>query len=66
MIKNGALSSIPESGGSPGDPVQYSYLENSMDRGAWQSTVLWSRKESDITERLNDKTRMIQRDGCAQ
>ena len=49
-----ALSSIPGSGGSPGEgngnPVQYSYLENSMDRGAWQSTVLWGRKESDITE----------------
>ena len=44
-----ALSSIPGSGGSPGEgngnPVQYSYLEISMDRGAWQSTVLWGRKE---------------------
>ena len=36
------LSLIPESGRSPGEgngyPLQYSYLENSMDRGAW----LWS------------------------
>ena len=31
--------SIPESGRSPGDPLQYSYLENSMDRAAWWSTV---------------------------
>ena len=31
---------IPESGRSPGgghgNPLQHSYLENSMDRGAWQ------------------------------
>ena len=25
-------------GGENGSPVQYSYLENSMDRGAWQAT----------------------------
>ena len=34
---------IPESGGSPGEgndnPLQYSCLENSMDRGAWWATV---------------------------
>ena len=38
------LGSIPESGGSPGEgngyPLQYSCLENSMDRGGWQATVL--------------------------
>ena len=33
-----------------GTPPQYSYLENSMDRGAWQATVHRSRKESDTTE----------------
>ena len=36
-------SSIPGSGRSPGggngNPLQYSYLENLMDRGAWQATV---------------------------
>ena len=36
-------SSIPGSGRSPGvgngDPLQYSCLEHSMDRGAWQATV---------------------------
>ena len=35
--------SIPGSGRSPGgghsNPFQYSYLENPMDRGAWQTTV---------------------------
>ena len=35
---------IPGSGRSPGGengyPLQYSFLENSMDRGAWQATVM--------------------------
>ena len=35
--------SIPASGRSPGEgndnPLQYSCLENPMDRGAWQATV---------------------------
>ena len=26
-------------GGGHGNPLQYSYLENSMERGAWQATV---------------------------
>ena len=37
------LGLIPGLGRSPGegngDPLQYSYLENPMDRGAWQTTV---------------------------
>jgi len=39
----GDQSSIPESGRSPGEingyPLQYSGLENSMDRGAWWARV---------------------------
>ena len=39
----GDLGSIPGSGRSPGEgngnPLQYSCLENAMDRGAWQDTV---------------------------
>ena len=39
----GDLGSIPGLGRSPGEgnanPFQYSCLENSMDRGAWQATV---------------------------
>ena len=39
----GDLSSIPGSGQSPGEgngnPLQYSCLENCMDRGAWRATV---------------------------
>ena len=47
VVKNppgnaGVVSSIPGSGRSPGgengNPLQYSYLENPMDRGAWQAT----------------------------
>ena len=34
---------IPESGRSPregnGNPLQYSYLKNPMDKGDWQATV---------------------------
>ena len=39
----GDQGSIPESGRSPGEgngnPLQYSCLENPIDRGAWQATV---------------------------
>ena len=39
----GDQGSIPGSGRSPGEgkgyPLQYSCLENSMDRGDWQTTV---------------------------
>ena len=44
MVKNlpanvGDVGLIPESGRSPGggnvNPLQYSFLENSMDRGSW-------------------------------
>ena len=37
------VGSIPGSGRSPeignGNPLRYSYLENPMDRGAWQAIV---------------------------
>ena len=39
----GDMGSIPGLGKSPGEgnvnPLQYSYLGNPMDRGAWQATV---------------------------
>ena len=39
----GDLGSIPGLGRSPGEgngnPLQYSFLESSMSRGAWQATV---------------------------
>ena len=53
----GDLGLIPGSGRSPGEgngyPLQYSYLENFMDRGAWWAAVYgvtksWTRL-SDVT-----------------
>ena len=48
--------SIPESGRSygrgHGNPLQYSCLENPMDRGAWWASP-WGRSESDTTEQLH-------------
>ena len=39
----GDMDSVPGLGRSPGEgnenPLQYSCLENSMDKGAWQATV---------------------------
>ena len=43
LPKVGDLGLIPRSGRPPGEGngslLQYSYLENSMDRGAWRATV---------------------------
>ena len=48
------VGSIPESGRSPGvgngNPLQYSCLENSTDRGAWQNYSPWSHKGSGTAE----------------
>ena len=47
----GDLGSIPGLGRSPGEgngnPLQYSCLENPMDRGGWQGP--WGRKELNMT-----------------
>ena len=37
-------------GGGHGNPLQYSCLENPMDRAAWQDTVYGVTKELDTTE----------------
>ena len=56
----GDPGSIPGSGRSPeegnGTPLQYSCLENPMDRGAWGGYSPWGRKESNTTERLSTMT----------
>ena len=53
----GVVSSIPGSrrspGGGNGNPLQYSHLENPMDRGAWWATAHGVTKESDMTQQLN-------------
>ena len=40
-------------GGGHGNPLQYSCLENSMDRGAWWAAVPGGRKKSDTNEWLS-------------
>ena len=37
--KGSILGSRRSPGGGNGNPLQYSYLENPMDRGAWQAAV---------------------------
>ena len=39
-------------GGGHGNPLQYSCLENPMDRGAWQAAIRRVFKESDVTEEI--------------
>ena len=66
VVKNlptnaGDMGSIPGLRRSPGvgtgNPLQYSCLEHSMDRGAWQPTVHAVTKESDATEHVaQDRT----------
>ena len=55
------VGSIPGSGRSPGrghgNPLQYSYLENPMDRGASWATV-HRVAESDMTERAHATTQV--------
>ena len=58
------VGSIPGLGGSPGEgdgnPLQYSCLENPMDRGAWQATVHRVTKELDTTEQLSTHTHVYE------
>ena len=62
MVKNppanagdaGDMGSIPglgrSSGEGNGNPLQYSCLENSMDRGAWQATVHGAAKSRALSD----------------
>ena len=68
VVKNlpanaGNSGSIPRSGRSPGEgngnPLQYSCMENPIDRGAWQATVHGVAKESDTTQQLNNNNNHI-------
>ena len=55
----GDWGSIPESGRSPGggngNPLQYSCLENPMDRGAWWATVYRIAKSWTRLKRLSEQ-----------
>ena len=52
------MGSIPGLGRAPGgghgNPLQYSFLESSMDRGAWWAIVHGAAKDLDMTEHLNN------------
>ena len=50
-------SSIPGPGRFPGNPLQYSCLENPMDRGAWWATVHRVAKSWTQLKRLSMHTR---------
>ena len=53
----GDVGSIPGSGRTPrkgnGNPLQYSCLDNPIDRGAWQATIHGVTGESDMIYQLN-------------
>ena len=59
------IGSIPGLGRSPGavdgKPLQYSCLENSMGRGAWQSTIHGGHKESATTEYAHAQASLLLR-----
>ena len=52
-----AVSSLKLPRGKNGNPLWYSYLENSMYRGAWQAAVCGGHKESDMTEHAHMQAR---------
>ena len=58
----GDVGSVPRlkrsSGGGHGNPIQFSCLENPMDRGTWQATVRGC-KESDMTEHVRTQSHTV-------
>ena len=59
----GGLCSVPGSERSPGaghgNPLQYSCLENPMDRGAWRATVCRVAKSQTRLKQLSMHTRKL-------
>ena len=60
---SGDSGSIPESGRSPGEgngyPLQYSYLENYMGRGAWQAMVYGvTKSQTQLSDKHGKEPRM--------
>ena len=73
MVKNpfasaGDMHLILELGRSPGEgngnPLQYSCLENPMDRGTWRATIHEVARKSDTTERLNNNRKDYRTESC--
>ena len=66
----GDVGSIPASGRSPaegnGNPLQYSYLGNPIDIGAWLATVHEVAKRSGTTERVNNNILEFMLQFCLQ
>ena len=69
VIKNlltnaGDMGSLPGSGRSPGEgngnPLQYSCLENPMERGAWQATAHGGHKRMRHDLRIKQQHHSIQ------
>ena len=67
MVKNPPanirhMGSIPQLGGSPGEgnsySLQYSFLENSMDRGAWWATIPGITKSRNLRLNNNNVSRL--------
>ena len=56
------LGRSPEEGN--GNPLQYPYLENSMDRAAWRAKVHGLTKESDMTEQAHTLTHSCNSSNC--
>ena len=60
----GELGLIPRLGRSPGEgnpyPLQYSCLQNSMDRGAWQATVHGVSKSRTLLGRLSGHVKTLE------
>ena len=48
-------------GGGHGNPLQYSCLEDPMDRGAWRATVHGVAKSQDMTEHDLQGNEFVQR-----
>ena len=51
-------------GGGNGNPLQYSYLENSLDREAWQVAIQGVAEESGMTEYTHTQVDNINKSFC--
>ena len=62
VYKMGDTGLIPGSGRSPGEangnPLQYSCLETSMDRGAWQATAHGITKSRTQLSKMNSENKI--------